>query len=43
MKSIDEMFKEILEDNKENKIEVILSTILDSDKPVIINIYLGDE
>lgn len=41
MKDIDEMFKDILKDD--NNLEVILSTILESDKPILINIFLGDD
>lgn len=41
MRDIDEMFKEILKDD--SNLEKILSAILESNKPIIINIFLGDE
>lgn len=41
MRDIDEMFKDILEEKDD--LEIILSTILESNKPIFINIYLGDE
>ena len=41
MRDIDEMFKEILKDD--NNLEKILSAILESNKSIIINIFLGDE
>lgn len=41
MRDIDEMFKEILKDD--SNLEKILSAILESNKLIFINIFLGDE
>ena len=41
MRDIDEMFKDILKDD--NNLERILSAILESNKPIFINLFLGDE
>ena len=41
MRDIDEMFKDILD--VDHTLEKIISAILESNKPIVINIYLGDE
>lgn len=41
MRDIDEMFKDIL--GVDDVLEKVISAILESNKPIIINIYLGDE